>query len=79
MTERSEDYGRTLMGWIEALQIMAPHYPGGINTRSPLHGEHDEVYAIKAEFLPEDSEDGQKLLSMGWFVCEYTNCWMRFT
>lgn len=56
-------------GFIAALTILAKYLENGMQTNFFLGAEHDIIYAyVDASVLPEDSEDGQALSALGWFV-----------
>ena len=41
--------------------------------------EHDIIYiCVSANDLPEDSEDGHQLTSLGWFVSSESHTWAKF-
>ena len=70
--------GSTIRGYIKALQIMAKHAEEGLDTKSFLDAQHDCISTYLAtDQLPETSEDGQRLLALGWFEDE--GYWARFT
>lgn len=71
---------RTVEGFIEGLRILAKHSKDGLKARSFLEAEHDEVYLhLDAEDVPEDSEDGLLLQSLGFFYDANPGCWNWFT
>lgn len=74
--------------WIEAWTIMMNHAkpsPGAPDVTNPPDiyafsaAEHDIFYfPLSSEDIPEDSEDGQRLLDLGLMVSE-NESWAVFT
>ncbi len=70
---------KSMEGFVQALKIFAKHTKDGMAARYQLHAEHDILYAETTPFqVPEDSEDGKILDSLGWHVSEENDCWAYF-
>ena len=68
----------TVQGFIDSLHIFAKYMKKGFATKFFLCAEHDILYVqVNSDDCPEDSDDGQKLLSLGWHVCDFDN-WAMF-
>ncbi|MCK5605795.1 hypothetical protein KAR91_28120 [Candidatus Pacearchaeota archaeon] len=67
--------GDSLEQMIEACQIFLKYkdqYQG-------LHGEHDIIYSgIYSDVIPEDSEDGKRLVELGWHQSSEGDMWGLF-
>lgn len=59
----------------EALLILAKYDDSGY-----VSAEHDNIFScVSTEDLPEDSEDGRRLIELGWHVdTEYDAGWSKF-
>ena len=65
--------------FIEALEIMAPHYAKGMDTDYFMEAEHDIVYFhVTAEQIPEDSPEGKRLEELGFHLSSDADCWAKF-
>jgi hypothetical protein len=70
---------RTLAGFIAALEIFAKHTEKGLEQKYFLGGEHDVIYIyVSSEDCPDNSADGNKLVSLGWRVDTDTGNWMYY-
>lgn len=80
MTSYFEDIANTPEGWIETFEIMAKYMPNGLQTKFFLQAEHDVIYSyIEGEVLPEDTEDGKRLIELGWYFDSDIGVWAYFT
>ena len=72
---------KTLGGFIEAINIFARHKSLGLKESYFFNAKHDILYAgIDNDELPEDSEDGIKLVMLGWHVdSDIEGSWSYFT
>lgn len=69
---------KTLKDFIESLNIMAKYAKDGLDTTYFFNAEHDQIYSgLTEEQVSEESEDGKRLTSLGWFIDE--ECWSMFT
>jgi hypothetical protein len=66
----------TIEQLILALNIFAAHVEGGLQHSFLLDADHDIIYAgADSNDLPETSEDGKKLMALGWFFDDDIDCW----
>ena len=74
MTQKLKDQG-TSKKIAEALLILAKYNDSGY-----ISAEHDIIYSgVSTENLPEDSEDGVRLIELGWHNDrEYDAGWSKF-
>lgn len=77
----------TYKDWIEVFTIMAKHAKPssgnpektGLDIYAPTGADHDVFYfPLTYEDIPEDSEDGMRLLELGLFLFE-DETWATFT
>ena len=66
--------------FIAGLEILAAHTENGLDQNWFMGAEHDQIYFyVDDETLPEDCDDGKKLIELGFFVdCDVGN-WSMFT
>jgi len=66
---------KNLEAWRRSLRIMEKY--SNCNDCLLASAEHDQVWSfLGTDDCPEDSEDGQKLINLGWFVDE--DCYSMF-
>lgn len=77
--ENDERY-KTIEGLIEAFQIIAKYNSDGLKEKFVLMAEHDIVW-VDSDLGPpaEDSEDGKRLIELGWHYDESAEAWAYFT
>lgn len=71
---------KTIEGLIEALQIIAKYNGGGLKAQFILMAEHDIIW-MDSDLGPpaEDSDDGKRLIELGWHYDRSAEVWAYFT
>jgi len=76
----SDERSGTIEGLIESLKILAAHSPNGLQDHRVIEPAHDMIFsALGPKEIPEDSEDGKKLIALGWNLREDEDHWTMFT
>lgn len=69
----------TINEFIESLHIIAKYEKEGTASTYFLEAEHDIIYShLDEEQVSEDSEDGKKLMSFGWFLNADADVWSHY-
>lgn len=80
MTTHYEDIANSPEGWVETFEILAKYMSNGMQTKFFLEAEHDVIYShISADDVPANSEDGLRLVELGWHLDSDIECWAYFT
>ena len=74
----SDPKAKSIGAFIEALTILARYVEGGVEKKHFSGAEHDVFYA-GGDGPVEDSEDGRRLLSLGWHYEDETESWAYYT
>jgi hypothetical protein len=63
---------KTIAGFIEGLTILAGYMADGLQSTYAFGGEHDiiHVFEVSLDTVPEDSPDGQTLISLGFHTAD---------
>lgn len=72
----SDPEARTISGMIKSLQIFASHEDVGIWKKFLLSTGHDVIFSNTKMGL--HTEDGQRLVALGWHWDEEHMCWGFF-
>lgn len=76
----SDPKSKSIAALIEALAIVAKYAQNGLEERWPVQAEHDVLYLkLDLEKVPEDSEDGRRLIALGFHAEEDVDSWAYFT
>lgn len=68
----------TIADWIAALNIFARNHEDGLEAKYVISSEHDEIFFhLNEDTVPEESEDGQELTTLGFSVNDF-GCWSRY-
>jgi hypothetical protein len=71
---------QTIKGFIEALNIFAKYTDKGIDESFFCGAEHDELYMyVELEKLSTKSEDGKRLLQLGFHADKESGNWAYYT
>lgn len=76
------DNAKSVAGFIEGLTILAGYMPKGLGTKFAFGAEHDVIHIwgdVTLDILREDSEDGRKLLALGFHTDDDLDQWQYFT
>ena len=66
--------------FIEALYVLAPYYPRGLEQEFFIQAEHDIIYFhVSSDQISEESTEGLKLIELGLHYDESVGCWAKFT
>lgn len=75
-----EKYKDSARAWIEAFGIFAKHWKNGLDEKFFMGGEHDEIFIyVDLESIPPESEDGRRLIALGFLPDLDSENWMHFT
>lgn len=76
----SSPLANSVTGFITGLNIIAEHLSEGLETKGFLGAEHDVIhFYLDNEALPEDSDAGRELDSLGFHYDEDAESWAFFT
>lgn len=68
-----------ILEWIEVLHIVAKYSPKYFEEDHIFEADHDIIYThLDTDMVPEDSEDGKRLLALGLSIHSY-NIWATYT
>lgn len=73
---------KSVGAFIEGLQILAKYMPNGFAQKYAFGGEHDVIHVwgdVNLEKLPEGSQDGRRLLELGFHTDDDLDQWQYFT
>ncbi len=71
---------KSVLGFIDGLNILAPHMELGVDSKYFLGSEHDNIYIYTEEGAPaEESAEGLRLSELGFHYDEDVEGWAYYT
>lgn len=71
---------KTLNGLVQSFMLFGLHTEKGMDQSYPIDAEHDILYGpCDSDEIPEESEDGKKLLALGWHYDDDAGRWAYYT
>lgn len=73
---------KTVEGFIAGLTLLAAHMPNGLSQKFAFGGGHEEIFIwgdVTLDAVPRDSEEGHKLIALGFHADEDLDQWSYFT